>query len=156
MNAAIETPTTSSTVFRRPEDVNFRPTFGGGLEFYLTGANTNGWLTGGLYTSPPDNGPPVHIHNNEDELLIVIEGRFSFFADGKWSEGGPGTAAFLPRGKPHAFKNVGTTEGRLFVLANPSGLESFFPKCEEPFHRAEGPDFETIIGIGKEHGIEFV
>ena len=153
----ISAPTTPlKTVLRQPADASFIGAFGGRLDIFLTGAQTNGWLTGGLYTSPPDNGPPVHIHHHEDELLIVIEGRFSFFADDVWTEGGPGTTVFLPRGKPHAFRNIGDTLGKLYVFANPSGLESFFQQCDEPFHRADGPDMETITGIAAKHGIEFV
>lgn len=144
------------TIIRRPDESSSIGVFGGRLDFFLTGAQTNGWLTAGFYTAPPDNGPPIHIHHHEDELLIVIEGRFSFFADGIWTEGGPGTAIFLPRGKPHAFRNTGDTLGKLYVFANPSGLETFFRQCEEPFHRTEGPDMETITAIASSHGIEFV
>ncbi len=132
------------------------PSFGGGLNIFLTGKQSGGWLTAGVYTAPPGNGPPVHIHHREDEMLIVIEGRFSFFADGKWTEGGPGTVVFLPRDQPHAFKNIGDVLGKLYVFATPSGLETFFSQCSVPFHREEGPDMETIFGIGADHGIEFV
>ncbi len=145
------------TVLRHsPGDDSFIGAFGGRASFFITGDQSNGWLTGALYTAPPDNGPPIHIHRNEDELLIVIEGRFAFFADGVWTEGGPGTTVFLPRGLPHAFRNIGETEGRLYVFANPPGLETFFPECEEPFYRADGPDMDTVIAIAARHGIEMM
>ncbi|WAC20391.1 cupin domain-containing protein [Luteolibacter sp. SL250] len=145
------------TILRDPErDARFIGAFGGRISFFLTGRQSNGWLTGAHYIAPPDNGPPVHIHRNEDELLIVIEGRFAFFADGVWSEGGPGTTVFLPRGKPHAFRNIGDTDGKLYVFANPPGLETFFPECEAPFDLPDGPDMDTVIGIAARHGIEMV
>lgn len=140
----------------RPPSVTPLPTFGGQLDFHLTGAQTGGWLTAALFTAPPENGPPIHLHHREDEILIVLEGRFTFYSDGTWTEAGPGTTVFLPRGKPHAFKNIGTTDGKLYVLANPSGLETFFPRCEKPFHRPEGPDMEAITAIAADHGIEFL
>lgn len=154
MNSTLHPPATA--IIRKPGDEKFLPTFGGQLDFFLTGAQTNGWLSAGLYVAPPHHGPPLHIHHREDELLIVIEGRFSFFTDGKWTEGGPGTTVFLPRGQAHSFRNIGDAPGKLYLMANPSGLESFFEQCSEPFHRKDGPDMETIFRIGADHGIEFV
>lgn len=130
--------------------------FGGELTQLVTGPESGGRLTAGVFVAPPDNGPPVHIHRNEDELLIVIEGRFSFLAGGKWSEAGPGSAVFLPRGQAHAFRNIGGTVGKLYVIVNSPHLETFFERCEEPFYQPEGPDMERIAVIGGDHGIEFV
>ncbi len=144
------------TILRRKGEGKSLRAFGGQLEFFLTGAETGGWLSAAVLDSPPENGPPPHIHHNEDEILIVLEGTFSFFADGAWTEGGPGTSVFLPRGKPHCFRNVGGTPGRLMVMANPAGLETFFDQCEEPFYQEGGPDMERITAIGAAHGIQFV
>lgn len=130
--------------------------FGGHLRFFITHGQSNDWLTAGVLTAPPDNGPPPHTHRDEDEILTVMDGRFAFFADGAWTEGGPGTAVYLPRNQVHTFRNVGGTMGKLHVMANSAGLESFFQQCEEPFHRQEGPDMETITAIAAAHGIIFV
>jgi hypothetical protein len=39
--------------------------------------------------------------------------------------------AFGPRGAPHGFQNVGDEDGRLLVIATPSGVERFFEQCAE-------------------------
>lgn len=139
-----------------PENANYRPCFGGQSDHFLSAAQTNGWLSAWYMLIPPDNGPPTHIHHREDEILIVMEGHFAFHTEGRWIEGGPGMAVYLPRERPHSFRNVGSTTGKICVLATPAGLESFFSQCEEPFHRPEGPDMEAITGIAEEHGIEFI
>lgn len=139
-----------------PDPNAVMPCFGGHLQFFLTPEQSNGWLMAALFTAPPGNGPPIHIHQREDEILTVIEGRFAFYADGRWTEGGPGTTAYLPRGQANAFKNVGDTVGKLHVMANSPGLISFFRQCEVPFHLPDGPDMETITAIAADHGIEFV
>lgn len=139
-----------------PENASYRPCFGGQAECFLNARQTDGWLSAWFMLIPPDNGPPPHIHHREDEIFIVMEGRFAFYSEGRWIEGGPGTAVYLPRKQPHSFLNVGTTTGKICVLATPAGLESFFPQCEKPFHRPEGPDMEAITEIAAEHGIEFV
>jgi quercetin dioxygenase-like cupin family protein len=149
-------PAQTETIIRQPGEGKSLRVFGGNMRYFITGEESGGWLSGGIFEAPPDNGPPLHIHSNEDELFIVIEGKFAFFTNGAWTEGGPGTSAFLPRNKPHTFKNVGDTPGKLCVIANPPGMESFFDQCEEPFYREEGPDMETITGIAEKHGIRFV
>jgi quercetin dioxygenase-like cupin family protein len=146
MNTVVHVPDPSATI----------ACFGGRLQFFLTPGQSGGWLTAGVLTAPPGNGPPVHIHRDEDEMLTVLEGRFAFFADGTWTAGGPGTSVFLPRGQAHAFRNIGETSGKLQVLANSSGLISFFQQCEVPFHLSDGPDMATITAIAAAHGIEFV
>lgn len=148
--------TTMQPILHSPETAPGIRCFGGYLQYYLKHGQSSGWLMSALFTAPPDNGPPVHVHRNEDEILTVLEGRFAFFTNGAWTEGGPGTTVYLPRNQPHAFRNVGTTNGKLQVLANSAGMESFFHKCEEPFHRADGPDMEAITAIAADHGIEFL
>jgi quercetin dioxygenase-like cupin family protein len=109
-----------------------------------------------LDTTPPGGGPPPHIHHKEDELFLVIEGRISYFADGKWTEVGPGGAVYLPRGTVHTFRNVGTSPSRHWVLTTPSGFERFFALCAEEFAKPSGPDMNRIVEISREHGIEII
>lgn len=149
-------PSPKETIIRQPGEGKSLRCFGGNLRYLVTGEETGGWLSAGILDAPPENGPPLHVHSNEDEMFIVIEGTFAIFANGEWTECGPGATAFLPRDKPHTFKNVGSTPGKLCVIANPPGMESFFDQCEEPFYRENGPDMEAITGIAENHGIRFL
>jgi hypothetical protein len=79
-----------------------------------------------------------------------------YFADGQWTEIGPGAAVYVPHGSVHYFRNVGTMHSRYWVLANPSGLEKFFDRCAEEFAKPGGPDMNRIAEISREHGVEFV
>ena len=47
--------------------------------------------------SPQGNGPPLHVHRNEDEWFYVLEGEMLFWVDGKTIKCGPGSFAFAPR-----------------------------------------------------------
>lgn len=59
-------------------------------------------------TLPPHReGPPVHIHHDEDEEGVVITGRLSAELDGQRLEAGPGDTVWLPRGVPHRWWNEG-------------------------------------------------
>jgi len=140
----------------QPEQGKELRLFGDVVCVKVPGEQTDGKLTLMFNTTPPGGGPPPHVHTKEEELFLVAEGRVRFFADGQWTEVGPGSAVFVPRGCVHYFRNVGSTDARYWVLASPSGLERFFARCAEEFAKPGGPDMNRIVGIGREHGIQFV
>lgn len=133
--------------------------FGDTFQVKLGAEQTGGRLALGLATVPPGSGPPPHLHRNEDELFIVVEGRMSFLANGAWTDVAPGGVVFLPRGAPHTFKNRTDAPVKMWIIATPSGFERFFGRCAEVFTSAAGaggPDMARIMRIAGEHGIEFV
>ena len=61
-------------------------------------------------TLPPHReGPPLHIHHQEDERGTVTAGTLSAAVGGKRIDAGPGQAIELPRGVPHRWWNEGDT-----------------------------------------------
>src|SRR5438552_722863 len=70
--------------------------FGDEITVHLDGKQTGGNFTMFTAVTPPGGGPPPHYHKLEDEWFLVLEGRASFFRDGKWEEVPPGTAVFMP------------------------------------------------------------
>lgn len=70
--------------------------------------------------TPPNSGPPYHVHEREDEVIQVQEGRYRFWRGRASFEGGPGTVVYLPRGEPHTFRNIGDTPGLLLVVVAPA------------------------------------
>ena len=131
--------------------------FGSELIFHLTGEQTGGRsMLATIHSDPHSDGPPPHYHENEDELFIVREGHMSFFANGKWTEVGPGGVVFAPRKSVHTLKNTSDIPARTLVYAAPSGFEVFFARCAEEFAKPGGPDMARILAISAEHGIHYV
>lgn len=132
--------------------------FGDTIQLKLGAEQTGGSLAIGLGIVEPGSGPPPHLHRNEDELFIIVEGTMSFLVDGAWVDLGPGGVAFMPRGAPHTFKNRSNATVKQWILTTPSGFESFFGRCGEVFAAAgpDGPDMSKIMQIAAEHGIEFL
>jgi len=128
--------------------------FGDMLSVMLSGEQTDGQLTLMLDISPPGGGPPLHVHENDDELFLPVEGHISYFADGQWTEVGVGGAVYLPRGTMHCYRNIGPTPSKHWILTAPSGFERFFARCADEFAKPDGPDFKRIDEFGKAHGIE--
>jgi quercetin dioxygenase-like cupin family protein len=129
--------------------------FGDTAQMKLSGKHTGDTLAIALGMTPPGGGPPPHLHRNEDEIFLVLEGRLSFLANGAWTEAGPGTVVYVPRGAVHTFRNIGDAPSRQWIITTPSGFESFFEKCATVF--AAAPlDMPRVLEICGEYGIEFV
>jgi mannose-6-phosphate isomerase-like protein (cupin superfamily) len=130
--------------------------FGSEALFMLTAEDSEGKLTLGFSIVPPGGGPPPHRQLAEDELFIIVEGRYSILTTDRWTEVGPGAVVYLPRGTLHTFRNVGDTPSRHWVLTTHSGFETFYARCAEVFAPGGPPDFKRLAEISREHGIEFV
>nr|WP_298297761.1 cupin domain-containing protein [uncultured Litoreibacter sp.] len=61
----------------------------------------------------PGVEPGRLIHHDQDETFIFLEGTFDVEIDGVLYQMEPGDIGFVPRETVHAFKNVGSTPGRL-------------------------------------------
>jgi len=130
--------------------------FGNTLSVIFGGEQTNGILSVTSELTPPGGGPPLHVHGDEDEIFLVVEGRISYFAEGGWTEVGIGGAVYLPRGTVHCYRNVGTTPSRHWIITTPSGFENFFARSAEEFAKPGGPDMDKIVEIHREHGIKLL
>ena len=106
---------------------------GGGLTYKARSGHTGGALTVWESTAAPGEGPPLHLHVNEDEFMYVLEGRLRFRLDETEHSGPAGSFVFIPRGVPHTWQNAGDRHARiLFVFAPASpGMERFFERSAQ-------------------------
>ena len=85
--------------------------------------------TGGSFSIVEEAEPldtPPHVHANEDELFIVLEGDHEFTVGEATYAVGPGAVVFAPRGVPHSHRRVVPRTGRFLTLVSPAGFEGFF------------------------------
>jgi quercetin dioxygenase-like cupin family protein len=99
---------------------------GGMLTFKATGAVSAGRVMAMESLIPPGEGPPLHVHAKEDEMLYVLEGEFRFQIGDDLHDAPAGSFVYVPRGVPHVWQNAGETPGRLLVYFTPAGMERFF------------------------------
>jgi mannose-6-phosphate isomerase-like protein (cupin superfamily) len=84
--------------------------------------------TGGLYSlveiiSDPGDGTPLHAHQNEDEHLVVLEGRARIAYADDIFDAATGEMVTLKKGIPHAWGNRSSARLRIAVIAAPGGVE---------------------------------
>src|SRR3954462_6355833 len=136
------------------EGVSVPNPVGGALTFKIGSAETNGALTAFESISAPGEGPPLHVHVNEDEIFYVLVGSFRFKLDGELRDVPAGSLAFIPRGVEHTWQNVGDEPGKIFVLTAPAGFERFFERFAQiPSGASRADEFGRI---GEETGLAVV
>ena len=128
-----------------------------GTDYSVTLAGNDSAGLVGMFESrvPAGEGPPVHIHHNEDEVLHVLEGQYEFWLDGAVTRAGPGASVFLPRGVPHTFRVVGDRPGRNLAILTPGGFEGFFAEAAARDLRIPA-DMAALVELGNLYGLEFV
>ena len=97
---------------------------GGVMSVLLDAQKTAGQLTVLRSTSPGGAASPVHVHA-DDEIVVLLQGSGIFWAGDKRYELTDGGIAFLPRNVPHAYRFTSTTVDMLAICL-PSGVEDFF------------------------------
>jgi mannose-6-phosphate isomerase-like protein (cupin superfamily) len=91
----------------------------------------------------------MHIHRNEDEHLLVLEGTAHIALGDKTFDAAAGTAIFLPRSIPHAWGNASNSLLRILGVCTPGGVEDALRVI------ARGVDVDLMALSGK-FGVQVV
>jgi mannose-6-phosphate isomerase-like protein (cupin superfamily) len=134
------------------EGTTVRGPVGGPTTIWARAEDTGGAFALMEIVIPPLQGPPLHVHNHEDEMWLLPEGRFRFRADDEIFEAPAGAFVFVPRGVRHCFQNIGDEPARIVVMFAPAGMERFF---EQHARLPEGPvDPAAYRRIAADNGME--
>ena len=92
---------------------------------------------------------PLHRHDVYDEGFLVLDGEIDFVAGNQTLRCGPGCFAFVPRGVPHAFTNVGRGEARMWVIGS-SGVQAMVEEVA-PMLSGNAPNIDEVIAAFARH-----
>ena len=116
----------------------------------IPAAKTNGVYSVTEFLVQPDDSTPVHLHKNEDEHVLVLEGTVRVLLGEKTMDATPGTLLSLPRRIVHAWGNATDKPIRMIITATPGG-------CEEALREialaAEGVD---LMAIATRYGVTMI
>ena len=104
----------------------------------------------------PGIGPGLHIHHDQDETFLFEDGDFDVMIGGTRHHMKPGDIGFVPRGTPHAFKNVGSGAGRLRYVFTPAGRFEDMVRALHAAGNGDQIDLDEMARIALAHGQEFV
>ena len=116
--------------------------------------------TGGAYylceaIFAPENGSPLHIHHNEDEVIYVLEGAIDIRLNHDKLHVLAGGVVRLPKKIPHALYNPLKTPLKIMVYAIPGGLENYFDEVDAALQNGS-LDTETHTRISAKYGLEWL
>jgi mannose-6-phosphate isomerase-like protein (cupin superfamily) len=112
----------------------------------ISAADTNGAYSVVEIVSDASDGTPVHIHQNEDEHFIILEGTARIASGDKTFDAAAGTAVTLSKGVPHAWCNLSDSPLRMVVIASPGGIEEILRLI------AKGGDID-IMALSEKFGV---
>lgn len=105
-------------------------------------------------------GTPTHVHDNEDQTLVVLSGAITAWLGDVAATYGEGEAVFLPRGVVHAF--VVDEDGTgLLEVNTPGGFEHFHMQAGEPathdgLPEPKAPDIEKLARVAADFSCRIV
>lgn len=118
--------------------------------------DTQGAMSVVRVDTPPGSGPPAHVHRRDDELFIVLDGRYRFWLDDKPPiDAGAGDVVFMPKNVAHQYLNVGDEPGSHYFVTVPGGLDELFADIHAG-NLSIPRDREKLIELSEEYGIEYV
>ena len=158
MGTALLSLQQTSTDSRLARSIWFR---GALITVHADSEDTNGKFALFEVSGCPGGEPPLHIHENEDEMFYVLEGRLHAFRGGEEMTLDPGDSAFLPRRVPHTFRIV-SNFARVLVYVTPGGFEGYFRDLGEPADKLALPNYVPLLSIpemvrvGNRYGLTFL
>ncbi len=121
----------------------------------------SGSMTAVEFVAPKGFGPPLHVHTDEDEVMIVLDGDIAFRSGDVEQIAAAGSTVYLPHGEPHTFQVLSESARFTTIAARLHGAPLFGDFVAELGDDLSDPVTPTPIAIdpaavaesGARHGI---
>ncbi len=137
-----------------PEQAEPIKPFGLDMNVLLTTEATRGAISVIMGWHKPGEGPPDHVHFNQEEVFFIVEGTYELIVGDRTSTVGPGTIVFIPRNVVHRFRNVGDTTACMLDWSLPGGQDQYF-KAISDLAASDGFTGEKALEISKQFDTHF-
>jgi len=124
------------------------------MKVLLTTEATRGAISVIMGWHKPGEGPPDHVHFNQEEVFFIVEGTYELTVGDRTSTVGPGTIVFIPRNVVHRFRNVGDTTACMLDWSLPGGQDQYF-KAISDLAASDGFTGEKALEISKQFDTHF-
>jgi quercetin dioxygenase-like cupin family protein len=137
-------------VLAHGEGLRLRSGPGRDLVFKVTGDDTGGAFDYFIVQVAPRGGPPLHVHEKQEEAIHVLKGRYKIRVGEEVFLCEEGAFAYLPSKVPHAFLNLTDEPGEIIVVYTPGGGHKFYEELG-PISRSSAPDPKAIAEVFAKH-----
>ncbi len=96
---------------------------------------TGEFMKAGIVTKPDGEGPPLHLHPNEEQFTLVLEGKLHFILGDADRIVERGDLIHIPRFTPHRSRAVGGP-AVFFTVKYPAGTGDL----NQDYHKAPGAE----------------
>src|SRR5262245_24950580 len=122
--------------------------------FRITGADIDGRFDFIEATITYLQGPPLHLHHEQDDTFFVIEGTLTVQVGDELFDLHAGDFVCVPKGVLHTFANVGKEPVRVINIMTPGGFDRVL---EDYASLPAGPrDPQVVEDLAQKHKIVFV
>ncbi len=105
-------------------------------------------------TVPPGaRVPPPHSHQNNEEVLVVLEGVLRYTVDEETRDLKPGERMYTRKGSVHGFSNPHAEPARALVILTPDIGLNFFREVAEVANAPSPPDPAKLAAVMTRHGL---
>jgi mannose-6-phosphate isomerase-like protein (cupin superfamily) len=111
--------------------------------------------TGGVVSileadEPAGFGPPLHIHEDADEIFYVLSGEYLIYVDEEEFGCPEGSVIFIPKGVRHTFR-VGSKQSRKLNIYLPAAMMGYFEKLATATESGVVLDESTLSQIAQDN-----
>jgi len=96
---------------------------------------TGEFMKAGIVTKPEGEGPPLHMHPNEEQFTLILEGKLHFILGDEDCIVERGDLIHIPRFTNHRSRAVGDP-ATFFTVKSPAGTGDL----NQDYHKAEGAE----------------
>lgn len=124
-------------------------------------AGDSGSMAAIEFSAPRGFGPPLHVHDDEDEVMIVLTGEMVFRSGDDERIASAGATIYLPHGVPHTFQVLSESARFTTIAARLHGAPLFGRFVAELGDHLDEPvvpspievDPAAVAESGRRHGI---
>ncbi|MEM7535541.1 MAG: cupin domain-containing protein [Chloroflexota bacterium] len=140
-------------IISAPNADDYYPLAGSAFYHRAKSIDTDGAFAVIEIVTEPGESVATHVHQNEDELVYLIEGEIEVTLGDQQMKAGAGVLALLPRGIPHGFTNIGSDPSRLLVTILPGNFDNYFVEMGKLYQAGE-PTEAQFNALAKQYAIE--
>ena len=140
----------SSTAYEKADDTWLQVTPDEQLRIRVTAAQTMQAYSVIEIVADPHNGVPLHVHNNEEEHFIVLDGTLDIAVGNRRWDATAGSSVTVKRGEPHAWCNPSDMPLHMLVVFSPGRIEGLFRAA------AGVDDVDKIAAIAGRYGTQLI